>query len=380
MSAELNQIREVIQNARQALRRGDHEETRRWAEQAARLAPELEDPWLLLAAVSNPEESMKYARRALSINPASRRAHKAVEWAAKRAGGEPPSEASLEPAVPSRSFASEAAAPAAVKHFPREGKSPSRLVPILMLAGLVCAVLAFAAWSVSKSSAMASIVRQVQGPPPTSTVESNFAAANIFKPSYTPDWTNTPTQTSTPRYTFTPRFTFTPRETSTLEYTSTPLATDTPTATEMPGVMEAAIVIDTPTSIAPTQKATTNYGGGNGAHWIDINLSEQMLYAYEGDVLVNSFLVSTGVAATPTVTGSYKMYARYLYADMHGPGYFLPDVPYVMYFYKSYGIHGTYWHNNFGTPMSHGCVNMSIPDSGWIFNWSTFGTKVVVHY
>lgn len=379
MSAELNQIREVIQNARQALRRGDHEETRRWAEQAARLAPELEDPWLLLAAVSDPQESMQHARRALTINPASRRAHKAMEWAGKRAGGEPSPDSPMEPAVPARTFASEAALPAMAGKLRREGRSQSRLVTILMLVGLVCVVLAFAAWSVGRSSAMTSIVRQVQRPPSTSTLESHFASANIFKPSYTPDWTSTPTRTSTPRYTFTPKFTYTPRESPTSEYTSTPLPSETPAATGMPGVMEAAIVVDTPTSLAPTQKAYSA-GGGNGAHWIDINLSEQMLYAYEGDVIVNSFLVSTGVAATPTVTGTYKMYARYLYADMHGPGYFLPDVPYVMYFYKSYGIHGTYWHNNFGTPMSHGCVNMSIPDAGWIYSWSTFGTRVVVHY
>jgi lipoprotein-anchoring transpeptidase ErfK/SrfK len=65
---------------------------------------------------------------------------------------------------------------------------------------------------------------------------------------------------------------------------------------------------------------------------------------------------------------------------MSGPGYYLPAVPYVMYFYKDYGIHGTYWHNNFGTPMSHGCVNMSIPDSEWVYNFSSVGTVVNVHY
>ena len=66
--------------------------------------------------------------------------------------------------------------------------------------------------------------------------------------------------------------------------------------------------------------------------------------------------------------------------DMSGPGYYLPDVPYVMYFYKDYGIHGTYWHNNFGTPMSHGCVNLTIPDSEWLFNWAYVGMTVKVHY
>jgi lipoprotein-anchoring transpeptidase ErfK/SrfK len=65
---------------------------------------------------------------------------------------------------------------------------------------------------------------------------------------------------------------------------------------------------------------------------------------------------------------------------MAGPGYYLSDVPNVMYFYKGYGLHGTYWHNNFGTPMSHGCVNFTIPDSSWVFNFASVGTVVNVHY
>jgi lipoprotein-anchoring transpeptidase ErfK/SrfK len=51
-----------------------------------------------------------------------------------------------------------------------------------------------------------------------------------------------------------------------------------------------------------------------------------------------------------------------------------------MYFYGGYAIHGAYWHNNFGTPMSHGCVNLSLPDARWFFNWASVGTKVVSHY
>ena len=64
---------------------------------------------------------------------------------------------------------------------------------------------------------------------------------------------------------------------------------------------------------------------------------------------------------------------------MSGPGYFLPGVPFTMYFYKGYGLHGTYWHNNFGTPMSHGCVNLTIPDSEWLYGFASIGTLVNVH-
>ena len=68
------------------------------------------------------------------------------------------------------------------------------------------------------------------------------------------------------------------------------------------------------------------------------------------------------------------------FTDMAGPGYYLPDVPYTMYFYRGYGLHGTYWHNNFGTPMSHGCVNMRTPDARWLFYWAPLGILVNIHY
>jgi lipoprotein-anchoring transpeptidase ErfK/SrfK len=65
---------------------------------------------------------------------------------------------------------------------------------------------------------------------------------------------------------------------------------------------------------------------------------------------------------------------------MSGPGYNLPNVPYTMYFYRGYAIHGTYWHNNFGSPMSHGCVNLATPDAQWLYNWAPMHTRVVSHY
>ena len=119
---------------------------------------------------------------------------------------------------------------------------------------------------------------------------------------------------------------------------------------------------------------------GNDDRWIDVNLSEQRVYVYEGDVVVNSFLVSTGLPETPTVTGQYRIRIKVRMQDMSGPGYYLRDVPYVMYFYDEYGFHGTYWHNNFGSPMSRGCVNLTIDDAAWLYNWASIGTLVNVHY
>jgi lipoprotein-anchoring transpeptidase ErfK/SrfK len=113
---------------------------------------------------------------------------------------------------------------------------------------------------------------------------------------------------------------------------------------------------------------------------IVVVLSEQRVYAYENGQLVRSVLVSTGLPAYPTVTGNFNIYLKYTSQLMYGPGYYLPNVPYVMYFYKGYSFHGTYWHNNFGQPMSHGCVNMPTDEAAWLYNWAPIGTAVTVRY
>ncbi|MBI1281088.1 MAG: L,D-transpeptidase family protein [Anaerolineaceae bacterium] len=116
----------------------------------------------------------------------------------------------------------------------------------------------------------------------------------------------------------------------------------------------------------------------NSGRSIVVSTGEQRIYAYEDGTLVHSHLASTGLPATPTVLGDYKIYVKYLADDMSGPGYFLPQVPYTMYFYQGYGIHGTYWHNSFGRPMSHGCVNLPTPEAQWFFDWASVGTPVRV--
>ena len=118
---------------------------------------------------------------------------------------------------------------------------------------------------------------------------------------------------------------------------------------------------------------------GTGKRFLVI-LSQQRLYAYDGDQMVRTTLISSGIPGYPTVTGTFHIYLRYLSARMIGPGYDLPNVPYVMYFYQSYGLHGTYWHHNFGHPMSHGCVNMPTSEAEWAYNWSTYGTPVIIRY
>lgn len=111
---------------------------------------------------------------------------------------------------------------------------------------------------------------------------------------------------------------------------------------------------------------------------IEIDLSEQRLRAWEGNKLIYSFRTSTGKGSTPTPTGRYSINSKYRLNRMRGRGYDIPNVPYTMYFHGGYAIHGAFWHNRFGTPVSHGCVNLPVNQARKLYNWADTGTLVVV--
>lgn len=113
--------------------------------------------------------------------------------------------------------------------------------------------------------------------------------------------------------------------------------------------------------------------------WIDVNLTFQRVTAYESRIAVYTALASTGLPNTPTPEGQYRIWIKLRHDDMSGPGYYLQDVPFVMYFYQGYAFHGVWWHANFGHPMSHGCVNLPADAAEWLFNWADVGTLVNVH-
>ncbi|MGB3238659.1 MAG: L,D-transpeptidase [Geitlerinemataceae cyanobacterium] len=114
--------------------------------------------------------------------------------------------------------------------------------------------------------------------------------------------------------------------------------------------------------------------------WLEIDLTRQRLIAWEGRSQVYAAIVSTGKDETPTPTGIFSIYIKLPEAQMEGEDYYISDVPYVMYYDGSYGIHGAYWHNNFGIPVSHGCTNVAVDHAEWFYNWARVGTPVVVHY
>ena len=439
-----------VEEAGKALKSGDRNTARRLAAQAAGLAPELEEVWLMMAALASPRASLEYLRKALQINPDSWRAQKGLAWAReslrKEQTGQAGSPLPSIPPVPDEARPRDAAAEARAVRQPappaapeiaepapavplpklramapaktKQAKKPRKrnplfylLIPLLLL--LLClAGAAFVANQVSPVSALfglttadyssplakvtpATATRAVQvlinlaattGPQaPVGLMASASPTANLV--TATPTATASAIASDTASATASPAPTETPGATATVTSTATP--TDAPTDE---GPSPTPLPTDTPEPLPPTQAAyapqptaegssrSSTASSAGGKHWIDVDLTNQMVYAYEGDTLVNSFLVSTGAQPRLTVTGSYHVYERHVKGNMWGPGYFLPDVPYIMYFYKGYALHGTYWHSNFGTPMSHGCVNLSIPDAEWLYYWSTLGTLVKVHY
>lgn len=124
---------------------------------------------------------------------------------------------------------------------------------------------------------------------------------------------------------------------------------------------------------------------------IEVNLTTQTLSAFENDRLVFTYLISSGTW-NRTPTGIFKIWAKVRSQKMSGGSkelgtyYYLPNVPYILFFYNEnipkkvgYSIHGTYWHSNFGTPMSHGCINMKTPEAEQIYNFADKDTPIIIY-
>jgi hypothetical protein len=118
-----------------------------------------------------------------------------------------------------------------------------------------------------------------------------------------------------------------------------------------------------------------------GKKWIDISIKKQLLVAYVGRRAAYATLVSTGISgmADPatshaTVRGIFYIHAKHVSATMDGDeatdSYDLRDVPYIQYFHEGYALHGAFWHDDFGKPRSHGCINLAPSDAAWIFEWT----------
>ncbi len=124
-------------------------------------------------------------------------------------------------------------------------------------------------------------------------------------------------------------------------------------------------------------------GSAKAQKSIVVSISQQVLWAYKGDKVVMSSYVSTGKAGFATPIGSYavltKIPSQTMEGVIGGEYYNVPDVPSVLYFTnQGHALHGTYWHSNFGTPMSHGCVNLPLDVAAWLYDWAPVGTPVLI--
>lgn len=423
-----SRVQVAIRQARLAIQHGDYNAARSWAQEAISQDPDEITAWMIMAGISDPDDSIRYLKRALEIDPKNETARKGMQWALQKARqqkAEITSQITVKPTSEVQHLATEdeyseeitqpvqiryASAPPGIQpgveetplpiqttapippqpilHKPskkpagvrikaekKEKKHGKRINFWLALIPWVFALLVFCLglgiWAGLANQWLVFAESDLPIPVPAFLVPTS-TPTQTFTPTFTPTPTNTATPTATSTFTPTPTETSTPTPT----FTFTPTITDTPippTETEIP------VVQVTPIEVQPPYNEVVSSGGGDG-FWIDVNLSQQMVYAYQNDTLLASFVVSTGTWDHPTVTGQFNIYVMYPYADMSGPGYYLTDVPYVMYFYKGYGLHGTYWHSNFGVPMSHGCINLTIPDAAWIYERASIGTLVNIHY
>jgi lipoprotein-anchoring transpeptidase ErfK/SrfK len=137
---------------------------------------------------------------------------------------------------------------------------------------------------------------------------------------------------------------------------------------------------------AAQQPAAPRRVASGGAKHIMVDLSKQWMYAYEGDSIVFDAPVATGRDGMETPTGDFAIYAKLKVQTMDGvldgKYWVVPNVPNVMYIHGGVALHGTYWHNLFGTGArpSHGCVNLPLRAAEWLYNWAPMGTPVHVTY
>jgi len=384
--------KEAIRRSRIALKKGDKDLARRWAEKAASLAPNLEDVWLLLAAASSrPQLSIHYLERALAINPQSKRAQKGMAWAKKRLAPQKPPSTSSAVLDKTEKKAEKTQPTQAIQDTQKTKSTPIVVgVPLLpiqpiaetqpnqavaskgksrfgrqsLLVLLITIFFASIIWALMPR--FTTFAATMNAPPTATFSQKHWGEAEMNKPTYTPSPTATFTPTNTPLATSTP--TNTPIPTETLVPTKEPV----PTAAE-----KAAEEAD--------EEEEYSYGGWK---YVLIDISDQHLYAYEGDTLVYSFVASTGMN-NATATGSFSILNKIPNAygatwDIWMPSWL------GIYWVGSMqnGIHAlpimsngaTLWDGYLGTPISYGCIVLGSYEAQLLYNWVDIGTPVDIQW
>lgn len=393
----ISAAKEALRRSKAALKQGNKDLARQWAEKAASLAPHLEEPWLILAATSRPQVSLHYLRRALAINPENQRAQKGMAWAKHRlaslqvekrkpevtkivpsgekievtqkqkaipqieesAGGILHVHTKVDETQPKKAFKR-------VKTTPREKKQPVKAaaprasvrflrqsLPAFILTVLIVSLV----WALMPR--FSSLAAALKATPTATIVQQHWGEGEIEKPTYTPS--PTATFTATPTSTITPSPTITPIP-PTLTNTPRPANTAVPVVEENP---------------APV-----------GGKYVLIDISEQHLYAYQGNTLVYSFVASTGMN-NATATGSFSVLNKI--PNAYGATWDI-WMPYWLGIYWAgslqNGIHAlpimangaTLWAGYLGTPISYGCIVLGTYEAQLLYNWVDIGTPVDIQW
>lgn len=353
----------AVQNALKELRLGKKQAARSWVQRAIKMAPELEDPWLILAAVAEPRASLEYLKEALKINPGSPRARQGLlevqQKLEKISKVHPPKtirqdsiEVRNRPEKPGKAPLPQ---PPPKKPNKKTRKTKLGWLGLFSITGMIIVAIVVLTFITSQSG----IVKASEAV----TSEQKIIVLQSMA-------TSTSTVTETPAPTDTPTATPLPTDTP----PPTPTDTPAPTATSSP----IPVVVDQPPQAAPA----VSFGGKR----IVVYISQQHLYAYQGDTLVYSFIVSTG-ANNATRIGTFSILDKLPDAWSDPWGFWMPDWMGIYWVgYTENGFHAlpvltngnVIWGNGLGTPISHGCVVLSTENARLLYNWATIGTRVEI--
>jgi lipoprotein-anchoring transpeptidase ErfK/SrfK len=361
----------LVDRGREALRAGDRRLARRYFTTAVARDPACASAWRGLADVAaEPETALKYLQQAQTLTPADA----SLRWAIQRV------QAQLQQVKQSAPAASVQLASKALPDFSRPRPpdfAPVQLKPYpsrwrWIIFGLVVIVLlalvAVACWVLAPgSSAQGISPRGVERPAAVLAPSAPAAHEPVVAQPAASGMETTQVMGMVEDWSRQAITRLVDQVTKHQEQTPTAQAGPTPS----PQAGEPPV---------PDPAVSDTTDPAKAGKWIDISISRQTLTAYQGNTPVLQAVVSTGISRYPTPTGRYTIQRKYRAVHMSGPGYSLPNVPYAMFFYRGYAIHGTYWHDNFGTPMSHGCINIRTDQAGWLYNWAPVGTPVVIHY
>ena len=376
MTSNLKIGKYAVQVALKELRHGKKQAARSWAQHAVEMAPGLEEAWLVLAAVAEPRASLEYIKKALEINPDSQRARQGLSDVQQRLE----KISQVEPAqTPHPS------APVLKKRNTRFLLGWFRLFPVYALAIFALVILTRLAFQSRLVSAYAYpadkqeliVLQPISSSTSIKTMtvqaQSTETTTATALPTDTPSFTPLPTETSTPTALPTETSTPTALPTETVPPTALPTETFPPTQSPAPTLKAAPVII------SPTQSVNAS-----AEKRIVVRISEQHLYAYQGDTLVQSYVISTG-AENSTQIGSFPILDKIPEAWSDPWGFWMPDWLGIYWAGSTEnGIHAlpvlsngnVIWEDALGTPISHGCVVLNPADAQSLYDWADIGTQV----